>query len=136
MEGQEQGKQQNTKQGKRMEPLATHLMALSKPATTMASLNSSMMLVKRVKKYLVFQSGTEVIEPMFGSEKQFTAVTAKAYHSRINNVDFSSNKMTELFGPPPSSFVKAVAMGVLRASSTGGTLYALFKNLQSKFRNC
>ena len=52
-----------------MEPPATHPMASAKPGTTMASLAATKMLAKRIKKYLVFQSGTKVTEEGIASEK-------------------------------------------------------------------
>ena len=81
----------------------------------------------------MFQSGTEVTESMIGSEKDLAKATSNAYHSQVNNIDFTSNKMTELFGPLLPGFVKEVAMRVLFTTSTGATLYALFKNLKSEF---
>ena len=110
-------------------------MASALPKATAADMGASKTLAKRVKKYLVFQSGAEVTESMFGSEKELAAATGNAYHRRIQNIDFTSDKMTELFGPPPPGFVEEAAMGVLQASSGGSTLYALFKNLKSEFRN-
>ena len=137
MEGREQEKQQNTKRCKRMEPPANETTTTVKPTTTTtaAALTATKNYAKRVKKYLVFKSGTEATESMFGTEKALSEATAKAYHRQVNNIDFSSTDMTKLFGPPPQGFVEEAAMDVLRAFSAGSTLFSLFKNLKSEFRN-
>ena len=59
----------------------------------------------------------------------------KAYHSRVDAINFDSEDMTKLFGPPPPGFVEKAAMEVLRTGAVGTTLYPLFKNLKSEFRN-
>ena len=43
--------------------------------------------------------------------------------------------MKALFGPPPPGFIEEAAMEVLRTNTGGTTLYQLFKNLKSEFRN-
>ena len=134
---QEQEKRQNTKRCKRMEPPANETMTTAKPTTTTtaAAFTATKMLAKRVKKYLIFQSGTEVTESTFGSEKQLAEAMGKAYHSRVDTINFNSDSMKAVFGPPPPGFVEEAAMEVLRTGAVGTTLYPLFKNLKSEFRN-
>ena len=99
----------------------------------MASLAATKMLAKRIKKYLVFQSGTKVTEEGIASEKVLAARTSNGYHSRVDKLDFYSQEITPLFGPPPPGFLQDIALEVLRSSATPSALYALFKNLKSKF---
>ena len=120
-----------------MEPPANETMAMAKPTTTTraAAFTATKNYAKRVKKYLVFKSGTEATESIFSTEKGLLEATAKAYHCQVNNIDFSSNNMMKLFGPPPPGFAEESAMEVLRAFSAGSTLFSLFKNLKSEFCN-
>ena len=128
-------KKRNEKLGKRMEPLATHPMASTTPATTMASLNATRMLAKWVKKYLVFKSGTEATESLVVLEKELFEATSKVYQSHIDKLDFHSNKMTTIFGPLSPGFLEDKALEVLCTAATPSALYGLFKNLKSEFWN-
>ena len=118
-----------------MEPPTTNPMTSAKPGTTMASLAATKMLAKRIKKYLVFQSGTEVTEEGIASEKVLAARTSNEYHSRVDKLDFYSQEMTTMFGPPPPGFLQDKALEVFCSSVTPSALYGLFKNLKSEFRN-
>ena len=118
-----------------MEPPATSPMVSAKPTVTLADAGASRTFGKRVKKYLVFKSGTEVTESMFGAEKDLIKEVARVYHRRVDTLDFNDKEMKDLFGPPPNGFCKEVAMQVLQTSAEGSTLYAMFKNLKSEFRN-
>ena len=116
--------------------LALTTMALAKLQAKATNLGASKTLAKQVKKYLMSQSRTEMTESTSGSEKDLAKATSDAHHQQVNNIDFTSNKITELVGLLLPGFVKEAAMGVLHVSSTQETLYALFKNLKNEFCNC
>ena len=117
-----------------MELPTTNPIASTMPATTMASLNATRMLAKRVKKYLVFKSGAEAQESLFASEKELSEATSKVYQSHVDKLDFDSNEMTTMFGLLPG-FLEDKALEVLCTAATPSALYGLFKNLKSEFWN-